>query len=272
MDAARSKSSTAAVMLTLAATVVVLAGVRAAQPIMVPFLLSVFIAVISAPALLWLEEHGLPRAVAMLAVVAGIIVMALGMTVLVGTSIRDFTGNLPVYKQRLNDQFGASVMEFLRDRGLEVNRADVLGVLDPGAAIQVAGDIFNSFGSVLANAFLIFMTVVFILFETATFPEKLRAIAANPEHSIARFVHFTENLRNYLAIKTIASLGTGFVIGLWLWILGVDYPVLWGMLAFPAQLRTQHRLHHCRSAGGAARFGAGGPCDGWRRSTGFRSR
>ena len=39
-------------------------------------------------------------------------------------------------------------------------------------------------------------------------------------------------MRRYLAIKSLMSLGTGAAVWLWLTILGVDYPVLWGLLAF----------------------------------------
>ena len=45
------------------------------QKLFVPFLLAVFIAVISAPALDWLERRGLPRGVAMIVVLAAIVAM-----------------------------------------------------------------------------------------------------------------------------------------------------------------------------------------------------
>jgi len=35
-----------------------------------------------------------------------------------------------------------------------------------------------------------------------------------------------------LAIKAAISLLTGLIIFIWLWILGVDYAILWGLLAF----------------------------------------
>jgi len=41
-----------------------------------------------------------------------------------------------------------------------------------------------------------------------------------------------DSLNKYLAIKTIFSLATGILVGIWLFILGVDYPILWGLLAF----------------------------------------
>ena len=103
---------------------------------------------------------------------------------------------------------------------------------EPGAAVQLVADLLNGFGRVLGNAFLIFLTVVFILFETSSFPLKFRAVAEDPDHALDRFADFREKVKRYLVIKTVASLGTGVAIGLWLAVLGVDYPMLWGLLAY----------------------------------------
>ena len=218
-------------LLSVAALVVVVAGMRAAQPIIVPFLLSVFIAVISAPPLLWLEEHRLPRPLAMLIVIAGIIAVVFGLTAVAGPSIGAFTRDIPTYQAKLNTQLD-TLLTWLGDMGVNATRDGLSDFADPGAVIGLAGDLFNSFGGLLANAFLIFLTVVFILFEASSLPEKVERISGDPERSLARFRHFTGNLRRYLAIKSLASLGTGAGVALWLWILGIDYPVLWGMLAF----------------------------------------
>ena len=231
MSKSELDTSAGAVLVTAAAFVIVVAGMRTAQPIIVPFLLSVFIAVISAPPLFWLEERGLPRALAMVIVISGIIAVAVGFTAIVGPSIAAFTRDVPVYQSKLNGQLD-TLLAWLNAKGASLSREDVLGYVDPGAAIQLAGDVFNGFGGLLTNAFLIFLTVAFILFETSSFPVKLQAMVADPEHSLTRFNHFTENLRRYLAIKSLASIGTGLCVGLFVWFLGVDYPVLWGMLAF----------------------------------------
>ena len=214
-----------------AAFVIVIAGMRAAEPIIVPFLLSVFLAVISAPPLFWLERKGLPRWAAMLLVLSGIVAVAMALTALVGNSLADFSREIPEYKARLN-AYALLLLEWLQGHGLNVSKEEAFGLLDPGAAIQLVGDVFNGFGGALTNAFLIFLTVVFILFETSSFPHKLRAVVDDPEHSLQQFHTFSENLKRYLAIKTIASLGTGVVIGVLLAVLGVDYAVLWGLLAF----------------------------------------
>ncbi|MGI9332898.1 MAG: AI-2E family transporter, partial [Gammaproteobacteria bacterium] len=207
------KPSALTTLLAIAALVIVVAGLKAAQAVIVPFLLATFVAVVCAPALLWLEEHGLPRVLAMIVVIAGIVAAAFGFTALVSRSIRDFTRDLPVYKARMAEEFGAA-LQWLEARGAPATREEIANIVDPGASIQLAADVFNGFGSVLANAFLIFLTAVFILFETSTFPTKLRAIVDRPEQSMAEFAAFTKSLRRYLAIKSVVSMGTGASIAI----------------------------------------------------------
>ena len=231
MSEVTGRSKAASILLTAAAFVVVVAGMRAAESIVVPFLLSVFIAIISAPSLFWLERKGLPRWLAMLIVIGAIIAAAIGVTALVGTSIREFSRDLPEYRARINAQV-VPLVEWLRAKGMSIPTGEYMSYFEPGAAVQLVADLLNGFGRVLGNAFLIFLTVVFILFETSSFPRKFQAVANDPDHALDRFAVFRENVKRYLVIKTAASLGTGAVIGLWLAVLGVDYPVLWGLLAF----------------------------------------
>ena len=221
------------VLLAAAAFVVVVAGLKAASALVNPFLLAVFIAVISTPFIFWLESRGLPRALALLAVILVVVGALLGLSVVVGASINDFTNDLPRYTERLKVQFG-SLVGTLQGLGIELpqDRAGVLDHVNPAWVLQLAGDLFNGFGVVLANAFLILLTVVFILLEASTFSGKLHAIARDANLTRASVDAFTGTVRRYLAIKSLMSLGTGAAVWLWLSILGVDYPVLWGLLAF----------------------------------------
>ncbi len=218
-------------LVTAAAFVIIVAGMRAAGSIIVPFLLAIFLAVVSAPPLFWLERKGMPRWLAMLIVLAAIVALGFGVTVLVGNSINSFSQDIPVYNARLKEQFGG-LISWLSARGVQISREQIFSYLNPGKAMVLVGDIFNSFGGVLTNAFLILVTVVFILFEAHSFPQKLRAVVDDPETKLARFNQFSESIKRYLAIKTLTSLGTGVGVGVWLAVVGVDYPVLWGLLAF----------------------------------------
>ena len=221
------------VLLTLAAFIVVVGGMKLAQPLIVPFLLAVFVSIVSAPPLFWLEERGLPRWLAMILVIAGIVVMTVALTVLVGSSLNDFSRDIPLYKERINGQF-EGIIVWVQGLGFAVpmTQQELLTYVNPSRVLQLVGDVFNGFGGVLANAFLIFLTAVFILFETSSFPAKLRAIVRDPERSLGQWSQCTENLRRYLAIKSLASLGTAVSITVILSFIGIDYPILWGMLAF----------------------------------------
>ena len=90
----------------------------------------------------------------------------------------------------------------------------------------------SALSSILTNALLILLTVVFILLEAADFLNKLRAVLKNPERTLSTIEKFSQSAKRYLVIKTLISAATGLVIWHWLLILGVDYPLLWGMLSF----------------------------------------
>jgi predicted PurR-regulated permease PerM len=98
--------------------------------------------------------------------------------------------------------------------------------------MNLAGDIFSALSMLLTNAFMILLTVVFILLEATDLPGKLKLVLRNPERSLSAIDKFSQNAKRYLVIKTLVSAVEGLAIGIWLLILGVDYPVLWGTLSF----------------------------------------
>ena len=219
------------VLLTAAAVVVVIAGMKAAAPILVPFLLSGFIAIICAPPLFWLESRGLPTILALLLVIAAIVVLTFVTATLVGSSINDFYRDLPLYEARLREET-AGLLSWLESKGLELHNLPLEQILDPGAAMKLVGSMLSGLGGVLTNAFMILLTVVFILLEASSFPRKLHAALTNPGASLEHFEQFIHNIQRYMSLKTWISLATGATIAAWLTLLGVEYPLLWGLLAF----------------------------------------
>ena len=225
------KTTPSQLLVSLAALVVIIAGMRASADIIVPFLLAVFIAIICSPALDWLERRGLPRAAAMVTVLAAVTTIGIGITGLVGSSLSQFTNDLPEYTERLNG-YTRAVEQWLNGHGVPFDTGEMRNLIDASRVMKMAAEVFNSFGGVLTNAFLIFLTVVFILFETASFAVKLQAVMDDPEDTLARLGNVTASIKRYLAIKTMTSLLTGVVIGICLTILGVENAVLWALLAF----------------------------------------
>jgi len=224
-------SSATRVLLVLAGFVILVAGMQAAQPLLVPFLLSLFIAVIAAPPLFLLQSKGLPGWLAMLIVVLGIALVGLLLVWMIGGSMQDFTANLPKYQQRLADQ-SHGMFVLLSNYGIVLDETTLLTYLNPGKAMALAGNLLSGLGNVLTQALFILITVIFILVEAAGFQAKIRAISTDPASSIARIEAITSSIKQYMTIKTSTSLLTGVLVSLWLWVFDVDYPVLWGLVAF----------------------------------------
>ncbi|WP_045860816.1 AI-2E family transporter [Teredinibacter purpureus] len=218
-------------LIGLAAFIVVVAGMRTAESLLVPFLLSLFIAVICTPPLLWMKSRGLPGWLAMLIVVANIVVVGLVIGVVVGSAIGDFRQDLPLYQQRLTE-LTAGLFEKLSALGVDVDAQQIRSSFNPAAALSVAGNTLAQLGNMMTNAFMILLTVIFILGEEVGFSEKLKSTSQNSEKTIAAIKQFSAGVNRYMAIKAFMSFLTGSLVLIWLWILGVDYFVLWGMLAF----------------------------------------
>jgi len=217
-------------LLSSACLIIIIAGLQAAAPILVPFLLSAFLAILCAPPLLWLESRRVPTALGVTLVLLGVLVIGLLITAFVGSSLVEFRENLPFYQQRLAEA-STGLVAWLSSHGIDMSTEIMANAFDPGAAMSLVGSLLSGLGGMLTNAFLIFLTVVFILFEAVSLPEKLRH-AFGGDGSHVHLQRFIDSVKRYLAIKTTVSLGTGIVVAIWLAILDIDFPLLWGLLAF----------------------------------------
>ncbi|MDJ0777128.1 MAG: AI-2E family transporter [Gammaproteobacteria bacterium] len=218
-----------------ASVVIIIAGMKAAASLLLPFLLALFIVIICFPLTSRLQQKGMPRGLSIVLVISLVIVIGVGMIVLIGNSLSDFSQTLPFYRQQLTSQWNL-VIQWMSDNG--ITAADkIRDAIDPSSAVGLVSSILNGFGNLLSKAFVILLAVSFMMTEAAGFAQKLAALEATEDESRApgeRAVSqvFAGKLRNYIGIKTISSLVTGVIIGLALWLIGVDYPVLWGLLAF----------------------------------------
>jgi len=219
------------ILLTIAAFVIVVAGMRAAGDILVPFLLAAFIAIISAAPLFWLQSKKVPAWLALILVITGIFLIGFLMAWLVGSSVKDFSNNLPTYENSLRQQ-AANLFGWLSKLGIDTSNLQLTEVFNPGSAMKMVATGLNSLGNVLTNGLLIITTVIFMLLEATSIPAKLRFVVGEQESSMAPFEKFIGTVKNYMAIKTLVSIGSGICVAIWIFIMGVDYPILWGMLAF----------------------------------------
>lgn len=215
----------------VATLVIIIGGINQAQSVLASFLVAVFLAAIGTPPVLWLERKRIPSVVAVLLVVTGMIAILAIVGVVVGTSVNSFYAELPFYQARLQERVSA-FQTFWETRGILGTDKVLLGYVNPGAVMSMTARLFAGLGSTLSNIVLILITVTFILFEASSFPVKLRAILGHSQQAFPQFTKFVGDIERYMIIKTAISLAAGILIGIWLAILGVDFPILWGFLAF----------------------------------------
>ena len=215
----------------LAALIVITAGLKAAEDLAVPFLLAAFIATIAATPMFWLERRRVPGWLAITVVMVAMVGILMGVGALVAQSASAFTQKLPFYQERLTTLYGEAIA-WLGGYGIELSRELLIENFNPSQALAMAGNTLAGLGGVLSNSFLIILTVIFILAEASSFPRKLRDVLRDADRSMPYFDRFAENVNRYIAIKTSVSLFTGLVITAYLAALGVDFAILWGLLAF----------------------------------------
>jgi predicted PurR-regulated permease PerM len=230
-DSISSFSPTARFLISTASFVIIVAGMRAADTLLIPFLLSLFIAVIAAPPLFFLKDKGVPGGFAMVLVIGMIIIIGLLIGWMVGGSLNEFTYNLPKYQDTLKLK-SVMLVDWLTQQGVNLDLQAVTAYFNPAKIMAMAGRLMTGFGNVLTQAFLILIIVIFMLFEANAFQNKLKQHAMRPERSLARVEAITSSIKRYMVIKTTTSLLTGVLVTTSLTILGVDYPLLWGLLAF----------------------------------------
>ena len=218
-------------LVTASAIVFLIWGISQAQSVLVSFLVSVFFSILAAPLVLLLGRKRIPAVVAVLIVVAGMILILLVIGLVVGTSINSFYTAIPQYQALIQEQITA-FKNYLVLRNFATPDSNLLDFLNPGAVMSLTAGLFGRLGMVFSNIILIVLTVAFILLEATSFPVKLRAVLGDPQQIFPQFTKFADDMKRYMVIKTLLSLATGILVTIWLSILQVDFPILWGFLAF----------------------------------------
>ena len=219
------------VMVVLASFVILVAGMKAASSILVPFLLAVFIAIITTPIFIGLQNKGIPSIAALLALIMGLIVVCVLMVGVIGTSLSDFTNKMPAYQQKLQKQT-TDVMTWLKEKGVDTSDDIITDAFNPQAIMGYVGSLVSTLSGLLSNAFLILLIVIFMLLEAAILPIKVRELPGLSKETSDRLDGVVENIRQYMGLKTVISLFTGLLIGALMAAMGVDFAILLGLLAF----------------------------------------
>jgi AI-2 transport protein TqsA len=229
VDAAPTKTSA---IITLAAVVVIVAGMKAASALIVPFMIATFLALITVRPMLWLQANRVPTVLAALLIVLTILTALTVVGVVVGRSLAAFTAALPAYQEQLQGIMDGAVAFLAQYTDSDQSVERVRDLINPGWAMGLAATLLNAVRDIMTNTLLITFTVIFILLEASSFPTKIDAAFGESARSLTGARQFLDDLGRYLGIKTLVSIVTGLLVWLLTWRLGLDFPRLWGMLAF----------------------------------------
>ena len=125
-----------------------------------------------------------------------------------------------------------SAIEWASAQGLPVGNEIISDLINPSGVVNFVGETFGRALGLLATTFLVFLITIFLLSEATVFPAKFRAILGRKQGDPRRLTKIVREVQEYLGIKTLISLATGLLLGLWTWMMGLDFPVLLGLVAF----------------------------------------
>lgn len=237
-------------LFTLASLVIVIAGLKAAAGFFVPFLLALFIATVSFPITAWLRKHKVPRFFAVVATVlvdfaflAGVVLI--GIT-LVGDLQDKWESKYQVLStQKLGEAEDWAVATIVKWSDIpEVEaRANVrtyvtedltmqLGNIKVEHMVDLGTNVVGQVTAFLGAAFIVLLCTVFMLTEARMFARRLSLIAEARGPDFERMLHAGKDIQRFLGIKTMVSLATGFLAGFLCWAAGLEFPILWGILAW----------------------------------------
>jgi AI-2 transport protein TqsA len=228
MDAIPQRASFARMLFVLAAAVVVLVGVRLSAPVLNPILFAIVFALLFAPVYGWLQRR-LPTGVALLVSFVVLLIIIVGLFVLLSASISKFTGQISFYAQQLDEQLAD--LQGLLDR-LGLSGVDLSEAVNTSALVEAIGAVLSGISGFLSGLFLILMIMIFLLAESSAMMDRLRTSVAHDNPQVARLTVIGQSVALSFGLRAIVNLVTALGITLLLWLLGVDLPLLWGILVF----------------------------------------
>src|ERR687894_556069 len=217
------------VLLVLAATVVVLVGIRLGAPILNPIFFAIVLTLLVGPIYSWLLRRGLAAPLALVLMLVILLILFVGLSFILGASIVRFGERVGFYPAQLNVQLNS--LDALIER-LGLSSVDLQDVVKPSALAGALGVVLSGITGFLSDLFLILMIMLFLLGEGPAMMNRLRASVAEDNPQVQRLTTVGRSVVRQFGLRAIVNLVTGAGVTVMLFLLGVDFPLLWGILTF----------------------------------------
>jgi AI-2 transport protein TqsA len=224
-------SSTIKFFVAFAAAAITLWAISEGRAMINSLILGAIVVVSFTPLMYWLRDKTttwLAYTLTLLAILLVLVVLVLFLIV----SVNRFAEALPKYSAQLDDML-LSVQESLMSLGIDrIDFQEITEVLDPGKILQFTGAFLSGLVGAFSNFALMALIIIFLLLDTLSLPQKIAPHIQLGNSTVDRIYNFGQNVRSYVLLTTILGLATGVLETVFFIIMGVDFPVLWGFLAF----------------------------------------
>jgi AI-2 transport protein TqsA len=245
-ESGKTREGAGRILLQLGALVVIVAGLKTAQNFFLPVLLAIFVATVSYPVTRMLVKRQVPRSIAVLLTVLVDFAFIAAVVLLGVVLVQDL-------QDKWNTKYSSELYEQVRGTSDKLaTKLEGIGVPDAREKIQTVVEsnlasleqirferiwdlgtgVLGQLMGFLGAAVIFLILTVFMLSEAESFGRRLKSVSQAHGPDMSRILETTENIQRYLAIKTAVSLATGFLAGLLCWAAGLDFYILWGILAF----------------------------------------
>lgn len=239
----RRVAGTRALMI-ISGLAVLVAALKFGSAFFIPVVVAFFLSVLSYPIMQILVRLHLPRFLALITTLT-FIVCLVAVVINAGSDLLvRFGKDLPEDIKGLQTHVN-QVARWLEEKGVKGAEEQVQKALDWQAIIGYAknADVRHLVGdwlgvavgtalTLVAQVGLILVLMFFILNEASSSRSLAQAIHQAGGPDLRAFLNSASEIQKYLGVKTIISAICGVVAGLWCWLFKLDYPILWGIVAF----------------------------------------
>ncbi len=217
--------------LLIAAVLLILIILKLGSAVAGPVLFFIFLAILVVPIYQGLRKRGVSSGVSLLIMLGGIILVIIGLNWLVFSSFSKLLSQLPQYDngvqvnvqavaEKLQTiQIPTEVIDTVREKLFEIMKAVAQGFVS------------NTVG-LIAGSILAIIALAFIMLESESFARKLHRGLGDDSSLLHRMELFQQSLFGYVIARVKLNFLTGLGVFIMLLIFGVDYALLWGVLAF----------------------------------------
>lgn len=199
-----------------------------AAPVLVPILFAFFLVALALPIFQWLQRRGLKRGLALFLLVALLLVSGLGLLFLALISVASLQSGMAAYSSELSTKM-AELSAALASAGV-----DLSSVSEQLAALSAAvlAGFLSALVTIITTGMTSLVIVAFFLLESERFLNIIRTGVIKDRPMLSQLPAVGQTAVAYFSIRARLNLITGAGVTLICLLLGVDYPLLWGVVAF----------------------------------------